>query len=56
MQLAAQLEQRLPLTEIITHRFDVFRADEALDTVENGLAVKAVIQPARQASGAAQVR
>jgi len=47
MHLAAQLEQRLPLTEIITHRFDVFRADEALDTVESGLAVKAVIQPAR---------
>jgi hypothetical protein len=56
MHLAAQLEQRLPLTEIITHQFDVFRADEALDTVENGLAVKAVIQPARRASGATQVR
>ena len=46
MRLAAELEHRVPLTEIITHRFDVSDSNRALDTVEQGLAVKAVIQPA----------
>jgi len=56
MHLSARLEQQLRLPGIITHRFDVFQADEALGTVENGLAVKAVIQPATQAAALAGVR
>ncbi|OXR43659.1 5-exo-hydroxycamphor dehydrogenase [Nocardia cerradoensis] len=45
MHLAATLERKVPLAEIITHRFDVTEVNEALDTVERGDAVKAVIQP-----------
>jgi 5-exo-hydroxycamphor dehydrogenase len=46
MLLAGELERHLPLAEIITHRFDVADAIAALDAVERGEAVKAVIQPA----------
>ncbi|TWS26703.1 zinc-binding dehydrogenase [Tsukamurella sputi] len=45
MHLAAELEARIPLTDIITHSFDVADANAALDAVERGEAVKAVIRP-----------
>ncbi|WP_037805811.1 MULTISPECIES: zinc-binding dehydrogenase [unclassified Amycolatopsis] len=45
MNLAARLERTIPLARIITHRFDVAEADAALDAVERGDAVKAVISP-----------
>ncbi|MFC9553634.1 zinc-binding dehydrogenase [Rhodococcus sp. NPDC056960] len=50
MHLASLLESRIPLTEIITHSFDVTEANEALDTVERGDAVKAVIRPGENPS------
>lgn len=45
MHLAAVLEDKIPLAQIITHSFDVTEANHALDTVERGDAVKAVIRP-----------
>lgn len=47
MMLASTQEASGPLAEIITHRFDVFEANAALDAVESGAAVKAVIVPAQ---------
>jgi 5-exo-hydroxycamphor dehydrogenase len=47
MHLAVELEKRVPLAEIITRRVDVADVDTALDAVQDGLAVKAVISPTR---------
>jgi 5-exo-hydroxycamphor dehydrogenase len=56
MLLAAQLEKQIPITDIITHRFDVTEANQALATVEQGHAVKAVIRPAGRPPSPAEVR
>lgn len=46
MHLAAELEHSTPLAKVISHRHDIDDVDDALDAVEGGLAVKAVIRPA----------
>ena len=45
MHLAARLQDRVPLAELVTHRFSIAQAQEALDATKNGTAVKAVIDP-----------
>lgn len=45
LQLAVQLQDRLPLASLITHRFGIAQAAEALATVQSGDAIKAVIDP-----------
>lgn len=46
MHLAARLQDRVPLAELVTHRFSIAQAQEALDATKNGTAVKAIIDPA----------
>ena len=46
LQLAVQNQDRVPLASLVTHRFSIARAAEALKTVQSGAAVKAVIDPA----------
>ena len=46
MRLVGQLEHKIPLKRIITRAFDVTEANEALDCVEQGKVIKAVIKPA----------
>ncbi|CAN5352796.1 zinc-binding dehydrogenase [soil metagenome] len=46
LHLAARLQDRLPLAELVTHEFPISRAQEALDATKSGIAVKAVINPA----------
>jgi len=46
MQLAARLQDRVPLADLVTHRFGVSHAAEALETMKAGAAIKAVIDPA----------
>ncbi len=43
LQLATRLQDRLPLAELVTHRFSIGKAAEAIDVVKSGAAVKAVI-------------
>jgi len=45
LHLAARLQDRVPLAELVTHRFPISRANEALDATKKGIAVKAVIDP-----------
>jgi len=45
MMLSARLEREIPLTELISHRFSIGDAPEALRAVEAGETVKAVIDP-----------
>lgn len=45
MHLAARVQDRIPLAALITHRFGVARALEALAMVKSGAAIKAVIDP-----------
>jgi threonine dehydrogenase-like Zn-dependent dehydrogenase len=45
MHLAARLQDRVPLAALVTHRFPISRANEALDATKKGIAVKAVIDP-----------
>jgi threonine dehydrogenase-like Zn-dependent dehydrogenase len=46
MHLAAHLQERVPLASLITHRFPIEKAADALAAVQNGTAIKAVIDPA----------
>jgi 5-exo-hydroxycamphor dehydrogenase len=45
MHLAARLQERAGLASLITHRFGIRQAGEALEAVKTGQAVKAVIDP-----------
>lgn len=45
VQLAARLQDRFPIAELVTHRFTVADSVAALHAVENGEAIKAVIDP-----------
>ena len=45
MHLAARVQDRLPLAELITHRFSVAQAGEALQAVKEGAVIKAIIDP-----------
>jgi threonine dehydrogenase-like Zn-dependent dehydrogenase len=45
LHLAARLQDRVPLADLVTHRFPISRANEALDATKKGIAVKAVIDP-----------
>ena len=45
MKLAARVQDRIPLAELITHRFPVDGVLDALKAVEGGEAIKAVIDP-----------
>jgi len=45
MQLAVRLQERVPLAELITHRFSIAQASDALSAVKHGTAIKAVIDP-----------
>ena len=50
MHLAAHLQDRVPLAELITHRFPIEKAADALAAVHNGTVVKAVIDPTRRSA------
>ena len=43
--MAVRLQDRYPLAELISHRFGVAQAAEALDLTKRGGAIKAVIDP-----------
>ena len=45
MHLAVRLQDRVPLAELVTHRFSIAQAGEALLAVKTGTAIKAVIDP-----------
>jgi threonine dehydrogenase-like Zn-dependent dehydrogenase len=45
VQLCARLQDRFPIADLVTHRFKVEDSERALHTVENGEAIKAIIQP-----------
>lgn len=45
LHLAARLQDRVPLAELVTHRFPIAKAAEALEATRKGVAVKAVIDP-----------
>jgi 5-exo-hydroxycamphor dehydrogenase len=45
MQLAVRLQDTYALGELVTHRFGIAQAGEALDAVEAGTTIKAVIDP-----------
>lgn len=45
LQLAVQLQDQMPLASLITHRFGIGKAAEALEVVQSGTAIKAVIDP-----------
>ena len=45
VHLAARVQDRYPLERLITHRFAIRDARSALQSVENGVAIKAVIDP-----------
>ena len=46
MHLAARLQDRFPLAALISHRFAIENADQALAAVKAGEVIKAVIDPA----------
>ncbi|HET6525166.1 zinc-binding dehydrogenase [Sphingopyxis sp.] len=45
MHFAARLQDEVPLAELVTHRFSIADAQQALDATRNGTAVKAIIDP-----------
>jgi 5-exo-hydroxycamphor dehydrogenase len=45
MHLAAQLQDRVPLAALVSHRFSIPDAAKALDAVHKGAVIKAVIDP-----------
>jgi 5-exo-hydroxycamphor dehydrogenase len=45
VQLAARLQDRFPIAELVTHRFPVQDSERALQAVESGEVIKAVIDP-----------
>lgn len=46
IRFVARHHERLPLAEVVTHRFPLERAQEALETMESGAAIKVVLEPA----------
>lgn len=46
MHLAARVQDEVPLSRLISHRFSIEQAPEALAAVKSGEAIKAVIDPA----------
>ncbi len=47
MQLAARMQDKVPLAGLVSHRFAIEDAARALDAVRKGEAIKAVIDPER---------
>jgi threonine dehydrogenase-like Zn-dependent dehydrogenase len=45
LHLATALQDRVPLAELVTHRYPISAAKEALEATKRGVAVKAVIDP-----------
>ena len=45
LQMAVRLQDRYPLAELVSHRFGVAQAAEALELTKRGGAIKAVIDP-----------
>jgi len=45
MHMATRLQDRVPLASLITHRFGVAKAGEALALLKTGNVIKAVIDP-----------
>lgn len=45
MHLAARLQDKIPLAELVSHRFSIENAGEALEATRTGIATKAVIDP-----------
>lgn len=45
MHLAARLQDKVPLAQLITHRFGITQAGEALALLKTGTVIKAVIDP-----------
>ena len=45
LQLAAKLQGKVPLASLVTHRFGIANAAEALDATAKGAVIKAVIDP-----------
>lgn len=45
MHLAARMQDRVPLADLVTHRYAIEDASAALDAVRSGKAIKAVIDP-----------
>ena len=45
LQLAARLQHEVPLAELVTHRFGIAQAAEALAATARGEVIKAVIDP-----------
>jgi threonine dehydrogenase-like Zn-dependent dehydrogenase len=45
MQLAARVQDRYPLADLVTHRFGVAEAIDGLRSIETAAAIKAVIDP-----------
>lgn len=48
MHLAARLQERLPLAQLVTDRFPIERATDALAAVHAGSVIKAVVDPAQK--------
>lgn len=46
MQFVARNHKRFPLADVVTHRFPLDRAQDALEAMGSGAAIKAVIEPA----------
>jgi threonine dehydrogenase-like Zn-dependent dehydrogenase len=45
MHLAARIQDKVPLAELISHRFSIEDAGKALEVTRSGAATKAVIDP-----------
>ncbi|GAB3629934.1 alcohol dehydrogenase GroES domain-containing protein [Pandoraea terrae] len=45
MHLAARMQDRYPLAGLVSHRFAISQANEALEAVKSGAAIKPVIDP-----------
>lgn len=45
MHMAVRLQERVPLAALVTHRFGIAQANQALDLVKAGNTIKAVIDP-----------
>ncbi len=45
IRFVARHHDQFPLTDVVTHRFSLDRAEEALETMERGEAIKAVLEP-----------
>ncbi|MFD2137815.1 hypothetical protein ACFSLT_26025 [Novosphingobium resinovorum] len=45
MHLAVRLQDKVPLADLISHRFSIADAGKALEATRTGIATKAVIDP-----------